>query len=362
MSLFPLAVRFAALTLVLCFISVPLLTFAATIAPSCSLIVLTSRGMAEIAKEGTVFIHSGDPVGVLWQSENATSAQDEEETFIPFIGIKVYRPTSTEKHSYTFGAGNKKVTCSFTSAVVTGNIDSSSLNSRSSQPTLSGIAEGINTLSIRVTDSATNKVVYSNGTIKVKNGQWQAKISKKLSDGSYAVLVTGGKGTYLTTGTLLIGANISSTQTAATTLVAGPIPLLSGGIVHAGSAVPISYLQIVNTGKENATVSGFRVKQDGSAPVESIIGLTTVDDMSSVRGSVGGVEGATPFKSGSAVAPIEATLVPGQMRLFTIKAVMSTNVSAYLGQQLKLNVTSIESNATVKGTFPILGTTWTIVP
>ena len=146
-----------------------------------------------------------------------------------------------------------------------------------------------------------------------------------------------------------------------TTLAVQSIPLLVGGTVHAGQTVPISYLQITNIGQEGALLKGFWVQQNGSAPVQSVIGLTTVDDQGGSRGSVGGTEGFVLFKDGLAFAPTEiTTFAPGQMRLFTIKAVLVNNVSYYRGTQLMIEVVSIDTNAKVAGSFPIRGTTWTI--
>jgi hypothetical protein len=145
-----------------------------------------------------------------------------------------------------------------------------------------------------------------------------------------------------------------------TTLAVRSVPLLSGGTVHAGEAVPISYLQITNTGSAGAHLTGFWVSQEGSAPTESIIGLTTVDDRGGSRGSIGGVEGAAPFQNGSALVPTDAYFAPGQMRLFTIKAIMSHSVTANVGTDLMLDVSSLVTTAGVQGQFPIRGTTWTI--
>ncbi|MDD5068602.1 MAG: hypothetical protein PHN89_03320, partial [Candidatus Pacebacteria bacterium] len=58
---------------------------------------------------------------------------------------------------------------------------------------------------------------------------------------------------------------------ASTTLVVSLVPLLSGGVVHAGKTVPISSLQITNVGKELAILRGFWVQQNGTAPTQSII-------------------------------------------------------------------------------------------
>lgn len=145
-----------------------------------------------------------------------------------------------------------------------------------------------------------------------------------------------------------------------TTLAIGRIPLLAGGIVHAGATVPIAYLQMTNIGSEGTVLKGFWVKQYGSAPAESVIGLTTVDDKALIRAVVGGTEGATPFQGGSALAPTDAYFAPGQMRLFTIKAVMTQNVLPYIGMTLMIDVTGIETAAATRDPFPIRGTTWTI--
>ncbi len=120
-------------------------------------------------------------------------------------------------------------------------------------------------------------------------------------------------------------------------------------------------LQVSNVGKGYALIKGFYIKQNGSASVDAIIGLTTVDDKNGSRGSVGGAEGSTPFKNGIAFAPVtNAILAPGEMKLFTIKVVMSSDVADYVNQQLMVDVQSVDTNATVSGAFPIRGTTWTI--
>ncbi|MEK7136293.1 MAG: hypothetical protein AAB821_01750 [Patescibacteria group bacterium] len=138
------------------------------------------------------------------------------------------------------------------------------------------------------------------------------------------------------------------------------MPLLFGGTARAGTAVPVSYLQITNIGKETATLNGFWVKQTGSASTGAVIGLTTIDGSGGSKGTIGGTEGSTPFKNNLAFVPTEAVFAPGQMRVFTIKAVMSSNISVHLGKQLNIAVTSVDTTASPKGPFPIHGATWTI--
>jgi len=145
-----------------------------------------------------------------------------------------------------------------------------------------------------------------------------------------------------------------------TTLVVGGIPLLTGGTVRAGGTVSISFLQITNVGSEGALLTGFLIKQNGSADMNAVIGLSTVDDKGGSRGLVGGTEGSTPFKNKTALAPTDAYFAPGEMKLFTIKATVARDVTLYSGTNLMIDVTGLETTASVVGSFPIRGTTWTI--
>ena len=247
---------------------------------------------------------------------------------------------------------------------VLGSIDVASLTTTTSKPTLSGLAFGAKTVQIEIKKENSTKTIYKSNVLKVKNDSWKVKVSKKLKSGSYEVTLYSGKkssGNVLATGTLAVETNKKNATKSNTTLVVQSVPLLFGGVAHAGGAVPISYLQINNVGKEVATLKGFWVKQNGSASTQSVIGFTTVDDKGGSRGSAGGTEGFVLFKNGLAFAPTAVvTFAPGEMKLFTIKAVLTGDVSYYLGQQLMMDVTSIDANANVTGSFPIRGTTWTI--
>ncbi|MEO6536801.1 MAG: hypothetical protein ABIT47_03825 [Candidatus Paceibacterota bacterium] len=143
-------------------------------------------------------------------------------------------------------------------------------------------------------------------------------------------------------------------------LVASAIPLLSGGNARPGSIVAVSYLQINNTGTTTVRLTGFRLKENGSAPDVSIIGLQTVDEKGGSRGLVGGTEATTPFVNGITVATTNAILAPGEMKLFTIKVQLSATAGQYAGSQIIISVTGLEATATTRPTFPIAGTTWTI--
>ncbi|MDP1707268.1 MAG: hypothetical protein Q8L30_01830 [bacterium] len=154
-----------------------------------------------------------------------------------------------------------------------------------------------------------------------------------------------------------VGTSTASTI-GTTTLAIQNVPLLFGGTAHAGESVPVSYLQITNIGTACTVLKGFWIKQNGSASTTVVVGLSTVDDKGGSRGLT---EGSLPFENGIALAPTDALFAPGQMRLFTIKAIMAHDVSPHVGTQLMISVISVETTATMRGQFPIQGTTWTIV-
>jgi hypothetical protein len=250
----------------------------------------------------------------------------------------------------------------------TASFTDSTLTTSTSKPTFSGVASDTKTVKVVMYKEGTSKKTYTSSTLKVRNGAWKVKVSKKLSDGKYDVLLFGKstkKGTELDRGVFQVGATSSSTTVGTSGATGGTfavqsVPLLYGGEAHAGKAVPVSYLQITNTGTKEATLNGFWVKQNGSASPDAVIGLTTVDDQGGSRGSAGGTEGASLFSKGVAFVPTRALFAPGQMRLFTIKAILTKNVAAHLGKQLSLDVQSLDVSVKGNGVFPIRGTTWTI--
>lgn len=250
-------------------------------------------------------------------------------------------------------------------ATVSGQINDGSLVATSSKPTLSGTATGTKTVRLTIRKEGSTKTLYTSKLIRVKDGKWKTRVSKKLSDATYEVrLSKSGKTKFLDKETLVVDTDDTTSNTSSknskSVLSVSAVPLLSGGMTRAGASVPISYLKVVNTGKEPIDINGFSVKQNGSASTKSIIGLTASDDTGSTHGSVGGTEGTTPFKDGIATVPVYTTVAPGSMRLFTIKAVLSNNASAYIGKQLMIDVASVGTNGSTKGAFPIRGTTWMI--
>ena len=145
-----------------------------------------------------------------------------------------------------------------------------------------------------------------------------------------------------------------------TTIAVANIPLLSGGTVKGSQTVPVSYLQITNVGKASTIITGFWMTQTGTAPPSTVIGLSTVDDHGGSRGSVGGSEGSSPFSTYTALAPSDAYFEPGQLKLFTIKAKITGDTASIVGTTVTLVVSKVETSASVQGSFPIRGTSWTI--
>lgn len=364
-SLLTLHGSFAGIMALIFIVGAPIVASAATKPPTCSLELTTLQDEVTVRnnKKENIVISEGDEIEIEWKSKNARKAVDADGETTELSGSVTYSPDETTTYSYRFTSGSKKTTCAVTVNVASGDITDASLRTTSSKPTLSGTAMGTKVVRLTIRKDGGSKVFYKSREIRVRGGKWKAEITKKLPNGTYDVEMTGSKdidGALLATETLTIGPSGTSDTKTSTTLAVSLIPLLSGGTARASASVPISYLQITNIGKETASVKGFGVKQNGSASTKAIIGLTAADDMDTTHGSVGGLNGMTPFKDGQAFVPVDTTIAPGTMRLFTIKAVLTSDISSHIGKQLMLDVTSVSTNAATRGIFPIRGTTWTI--
>lgn len=341
----------------------PFAALASTVKPFCSLTVTTQNGSIKTTEGDTVLLNYGEDIKISWKSKNAEKAFANNNK-VDLNGSATSSPKKTTTYNYKFVAGTKSKICKVTVQVVEGNIKSSTLQSLSSKPTITGIASGTRSVQIEVYKKNSEKVFFKSKTIKTKNGKWSAKITKKLEDGVYTVVLLGEKQTRLNTiatGTLAIGKKAISEQTKKTTFVAESIPLLVGGFARAGSSVPISYLQVINIGKETGKVESFVVKQNGNASSQTIVGFTISDDQGTKYKDVGTAAVPVVFKDGVAILPVGASIPSGEMKLFTIKAILSPNLSAYAGKQLKLDIAGINTNtAFTKTGFPIRGTTWTL--
>ena len=256
-------------------------------------------------------------------------------------------------------ATKKKETASF---------DEATLTATTTKPVISGEANNVKSVRINIYKEGVKKPIYKGKSAKVKSGEWSTKVHKAIPNGTYDIVLYGPKGVEkntLATSTLVIdttGKNKKFSKKVDTTFVVEALPLLTGGSAKQSTSVPVSYLQVTNIGKNAGVVKGFWLKQNGGASANAVIGLTTVDDSGLLKGSVGGTEDATPFKDNVAYVPVpDVTIGAGQMKLFTIKAGIAANVTSYLGTQLMIDVTGIDTNAKTRASFPIRGTTWNIM-
>ncbi len=348
-------------------LTIPLSTHAATKTPQCTLSVTGGENVLEIINKNEVVVREKTPIILSWSSANAGKVLNEKGKTVTSTGTQVYTPVKVTTYRYTAIQGSKKSFCSVTLRPVSGSITTRTLLPGTQKPVVTGKALGTKTVIVKLYTEGSTKAVYTSSSASVKSGVWNAKFSKKIATGTYAAIAYGDKRVnepVLGTSTLVVGKKGKSTDntqtTSKSTIAVELVPLLVGGIAQSGTSVPLSYLQVTNIGKEAATLKGFELTQNGSARAESIIGLTVSDDGSGVYAPLGGKEGDVVFKNNVAALGIDTTLAPGQMRLFTIRGMVSKDLSAHTGTQLKIDVSGILSDAAVQGKFPIRGTTWNL--
>lgn len=361
------------------FASLPLLAFAfvlvfafllalpfpasAATKPSCELTVTTPNGSIEIDDRGKILLAEGNELTIAWDSKNAKEAFDDNNDEIDIEGSSTSSPSKNRTYTYRFENGNREVECEVFVQIADGNFKKSTLATKSLRPTLSGTASGTKSVQVAIYKSEGGKPLFISKAIKVKNGKWSTKVTKSLSKRDYAVALLGERRTALNviaTSTLSIGSALKKAKSANTTFVVEPVPLLSGGTAKAGTAIPVSYLQVINIGKAAGKVESFSVKQNGSASTDAIVGFVVSDNRSAAVTSVGSISKPIVFKDGKATIPVSVPIEAGQMRLFTIKAILAPNIISNLSKQLKLDISKVETDGAEKGTFPIPGTTWTI--
>jgi hypothetical protein len=342
-------------------LGMPLVTQAAYTGPVCILWTQTSSGSVVAVGESEVMLHRGEDVTIYWLSANATAAENGTGKNIPVSGKVTASPTKKTTYTYTFSRGSREVECSVVVYPVEGSVKKSTLSSESTRPTITGTAKDTKTVSFEVFKTGVTKPVYESEAIKVVDGTWKHKVTDTLPKGAYSLVLYGSNDLKLNTiskQTLTIGSSVQSESTGST-IVVQPIPLLTGGVAKENQTITLSYLQILNVGLQPVTVTGIKLKQTGSADTDAIVSLIAVDDTEVYKKQVGNV-GQSPFVSGEALIPITLTIQPKETRLFTLKALLGTDLSDYSGDTVKLVVSGVESRSSVKGTFPIKGVTWTI--
>lgn len=353
--------RASAILFVLSLMSVPALTHAKTIKPTCTLTTEASTGVRSFSGKADIFLVEGSDVEITWESTGAVTARRGNGDTITASGTKTHQPSKTSTYSYHFRNGNSQTTCSVTVSMVAGTFNETSLQTTSTKPTISGTASGAKSVQIEISIEGSDRPSYISKPIMVKNGAWTVKTNKKLRNGTYDIILFAEKDgvlSMITEDTLTIGKIARKVEKTSGSIAVVPVPLLLGGTARSGASIPVSYLQVINIGKDRATLRGFTVKQNGSASTDAIIGLTVSDDSGLFHNAVD-YNGTSLFKNGTAFIPIEVPIVTGQMRLFTIRAILGNTVTADLGKQLKIDITGVDASATVTSKLPIRGTTWT---
>ncbi|MBP9816629.1 MAG: hypothetical protein KBD05_01205 [Candidatus Pacebacteria bacterium] len=337
---------------------IPSGAFAAT-KPSCEIITVTMRGVVYSAKTPEVMVREGEVVGFLWFSENATSARDDEGNPSTLAGAKVVKIDGSTSFSYEFSNGDDETTCSVGFHAVDGEISANSLVTEDERPTIKGTADGTETVKFSIEDSD-GKRLYLSKELKVRSGKWSERVSKELPDGNYLVTLYGDKDYELnsiTTGMLALG---PEPEKGKGSITVSQFSLLTGGTAAAGTSIPIEYLKVVNTSQVPVKLEGFTLKETGSAPDDLVIGFTTNDDKGGSRSTIGGTEGTELFKNSQAFVPLIATIEPSQIRIFTIKAIVSRTSGSSGGKQLLIDTVEVKADGAVKASYPIRGVTWTL--
>lgn len=330
----------------------PLGASAASLRPTCSLTITTEQGTYTTTKSEDITVTKGEQVEFTWRSKNAKEAENEEGDTIALTDTRTSTITNNGEYTFTFSNGSRKATCSAEFTVVDVSIDP--VISTASRPTFTGSAEGMKSVTVTVRKEGTSKKLFEK-SVRVKNGEWSVRSSKTLSGGVYEITLKESRKAKHAVATETV--TVGSTATGSATVSVATIPLLTGGTVRDGATVPVSYLQVRNTGSTHATLSSFSVRQAGTAHTDSIASLTVVDSL----GTTVGTSSAYPFKNSIATIPTTSTLAPGEMRLYTIKTTAG-NTRSQLYKNLMLEVSAITLNGRAAASFPLRGTTWTLIP
>ncbi len=335
---------------------VPSVSLAASAKTTCALTVNTSRGTEEIAKSAKVLLSKGDRITVTWESANADSATDAKGKRIALFGSETGTPSKDAVYEYRFkGAG--KATCAAAAFVTDVSITNASLTTTKSKPVISGSATGVKAVSITIAKDAFGDPIYTSKDVRVKNGQWEVKVPKEFSDGTYQVNVYGPKDmllNYIVTGTLTV------TSGGTPSLSVSQDRTIADDTASPQEEVPVAYLKIRNGSKGLATFTGVYLQKTGSASDRAFIGLGIGDDIGGASGGRGGVEGYSPFKDGLSYVPTNATLKPGETRIYTITASLSKDAGAYAGKSFTISPTALVTAVKVTG-LPFKGATYTLV-
>lgn len=207
--------------------------------------------------------------------------------------------------------------------------------------------------------STSNSIGHTSAGVVVPHSGFVYAIANQSATYSYRFMANGEEVTC--SATLTVEDPTANYVLGPTTLRVASIPLLTGGTTGAGVSVPVAYLQVANVGSFATLLKGFQLQQRGSTPDTAIVELSTIDDSGLFRASTSGTSVA-PFVNRGGLAPASVVLMPGQQRLFTVRASTAFQATVLRGTQLQLDVTGLETapEGTIEGAFPLRGTTWTV--
>ena len=333
---------------------------AATAKPTCSLSISYDGKTTQTKSDEEISVLKNTPVTIVWSSKNATKAIDGDRNTIATSGVATVTPVVKTEYEYIFSQGSKKVTCSVEVSVISGTIATKTAVKNGEKINLTGKVIGVKKVVVLVMAEGTTTPTYTTKSLSVKNKKYSFTMPQTLADGNYRIILqtTGTNPVVLATSTLAVG---KVAPVAHTALVVKTIPLLSGGMATVGSGVAVAYIQVINIGNKPATVTGFTFKQNGSAPVSAIAGLSIADEAGVARGSIGNMISGSPFTSPSITIPVVTTLAAKESRLFTVRAVVGPTATMNIGQTMVLALQGVIGDAGVQSALPLGGVTWTIV-
>lgn len=234
------------------------------------------------------------------------------------------------------------------SAASVASFSGASLDTTDSTPTLKGAADRYDAVYATIKD-AKGTLVYRSKTVDTKKDAFSIEVLKKLGAGTYTVRLYDEDRKFLTKSALTVRVPGAGRIT-----VSG-IPLLMGGPVRAGSSIPVAYVQVRNTSTATTTLKGFDLAENGPGSGIGISGFETSDDKGGSRTVVGSAAGPTRFTDGKAFVPLSATIAPGALRIFTVKAIAANDPKADLNATLIVDVAGVQADGTVTGAFPLRG-------
>lgn len=348
----------------------PIPTFARSTV-SCELYQRVDGKDMALKDDAMIVGKEGETIVLTWKSSGATKATDQKRREVDLNGSATLTVRSTSQDvAYTFRNKSERVTCGATIASLSADINERVLRKSKTRPIISGTASGVSSVRIVLAEEGSSTSSYDR-TVRVSRGKWKTSSIRGLDAGTYTISVyaagkniQGSAAPLLDSVTFRYGKESSRSSSRNTTtgtarskgsLFVSSIPLLAGGTTSSGQTIPVSYLQVQNSGTEPVTLSSIQLKQTGTLGAANVSALSVFDDQGFERGRTGA---GAPFRDAVGSVPVTLTIAPGEMRLLTIKASLSPQ--AVPGLSLHLVVSDLTTAGTLRASLPLPGATWTI--